>query len=166
MALTTSAWAQAPNTSAKVNADQTFVMKTANVGMAEVELGTLAMQKSAKSEVKQFGQMMVDDHTKAGEELKALAGQKGIAWPSDLDAAHKATRDKLSKLTGEAFDRAYMDAMVSGHRAAAQEFKAESQSGKDPDVKAWAAKTLPTIEMHLMHAQHVNQMLGTPSSTH
>jgi putative membrane protein len=103
---------------------------------------------------------MVTDHGKAGDELKTLAQSKSITLPSDVDPKAKATRDRLAKLSGAAFDRAYMQDMVTGHRKAVAAFKKESTAGKDPDVKAWATKTLPTIEEHLKMAQDISRSVG------
>jgi len=146
----------------KAMADGHFVMDVANAGMAEVELGKLATEKASKDDVKKFGQRMVDDHTKAGDELKSIAQSKNMTWPSDLDAKHKAVRDRLSKLSGDGFDRAYMQEMVSGHQKVAAMLKTESTSGKDAEVKAWAAKTLPTVQDHLKQAQDIARgVVGT-----
>ena len=134
-------------------ADHTFVTKAAHGGLAEVKLGTLATQKADHADVKAFGQQMVDDHSKANDELKQLASSKGITLPTDLDAKDQATYDRLSKLSGAEFDRAYMRDMVADHRTDVNEFRHESQHGADPDVKAWAAKTLPTLEHHLQMAE-------------
>jgi putative membrane protein len=140
-------------------------MDAARGSMAEVELGRLATQKASSPEVKQFGQRMVDDHTKANDELKTLAQGKSITIPTDLDAKHQATRDRLSKLSGAAFDRAYMQEMVADHRKNVDEFRKQSQSGKDAEVKAWAAKTLPTLEEHLKMAQSASRgAVGTSGS--
>jgi putative membrane protein len=146
---------------ARMAADQHFVMEAANGGMAEVELGKLAADKASSDEVKKFGQRMVDDHGKANDELKKLAENKNITLPTAPDAKHKATIDRLSKLSGEAFDRAYMQEMLKDHRKDVSEFRTESKSGKDADVKAWAAKTLPTLEEHLKLAQDANKAVGT-----
>jgi putative membrane protein len=139
-------------------ADEAWVMKVAQGGMAEVELGKLAAEKGSTDAVKKFGQRMADDHSKANDELKALASQKKIALPSELGADDKALRDRLVKLSGPAFDRAYMTAMVSDHVKDVNEFKLEAHRGTDPDVKAWAAKTLPTLEDHLRMARETNRM--------
>src|SRR6185295_1472389 len=117
--------------------DQHFVMDVAHDGMAEVELGKMAAEKASNDQVKKFGQRMADDHAKAGDELKALAEKKSITWPTDLDPKHKAVHDRLMKLSGEAFDRAYMQDMVNGHTKAVAAFRMESKSGKDADVQAW-----------------------------
>ena len=125
--------------------DNTWMTKAAQGGMAEVELGKLAQTNASSDAVKQFGQRMVDDHTKAGEELARIAADKGITLPTGLDAKDQATKDRLSKLTGKEFDRAYMQDMVKDHRTDVAEFKKEAASGKDPEVKAFASKTLPTL---------------------
>ncbi len=141
-------------------ADKKFVMEAARGGMAEVELGQLAAQKASSSEVKSFGQMMVDDHTKANDELKSLASGKGITVPTDLDAKSKAQKARLEKLSGEEFDRAYMRDMERDHRKDVAEFKRESASGKDQELKDWAGKTLPTLEKHLQHAEQTASAVG------
>jgi putative membrane protein len=143
------------------SADHSFVMEAAQGGLAEVELGQLASQKAQSEQVKQFAQRMVTDHGKANDELKSLARQKNITIPSQLDAKHKATTDKFSRMSGAEFDRAYMQNMLQDHRKDVNDFRKESQSGKDPDVKAWAAKTLPTLEEHLKLAQDANKAVGT-----
>jgi putative membrane protein len=137
----------------RMGADNTFVTKAANGGMAEVKLGTLATQKAANPDVKAFGQQMVDDHGKANDELKQLASSRGITLPTDIDAKEQAKYDRLSKLSGAEFDRAYMKEMVSDHRTDVAEFRHESERGSDADVKAWATKTLPTLEHHLQMAE-------------
>src|SRR5262245_45347502 len=115
----------APAPAHKMAGDEHFVMDVAHAGMAEVELGKMATDKASKDEVKKFGQRMVDDHSKAGDELKTIAQTKNITWPADLDAKHKAVRDRLSKMTGDAFDRAYMQEMVEGHRKVAAALRTE-----------------------------------------
>ena len=142
-------------------ADEAFVMKVAKGSMAEVELGKLAVEKASSGAVKQFGQRMVDDHSKANEELKALAQSKNISLSPEIGPDEKALRDRLMKLSGAAFDQAYMKAMVSDHVKDVNEFRIESKSGKDPDVKAWAAKTLPTLEEHLKMARDTSGAVGT-----
>jgi putative membrane protein len=136
-------------------ADKSFVMEAARGGMAEVELGKLATEKASNADVKQFGQRMVDDHGKANDELKALASQKSLTIPAELDAKHKATQTRLSKLSGDAFDKAYMAEMVADHNKDVAAFTRESQNGKDADVKAWAGKTLPTLQDHQKSAKEI-----------
>jgi len=148
-------FAQQANNSANrlAAADNTFVTKAAEGGMAEVKLGDLAKDKASDAAVKSFGQQMVDDHTKANDELKSLASSKGITLPSDVNAKQQAEYDRLSKLSGAEFDKAYMRLMVSDHRTDVAEFRRESEHGADADVKAFAAKTLPTLEHHLQMAE-------------
>ncbi len=148
-------------TTAKTTTDQTFVKKAAEGGLAEVQLADLAKQKASNPEVKQFADRMATDHGKANDELKSLAQTKNSTLPSDLSAKDKALRDRLSKLSGEQFDRAYMQAMVKDHTHDVNEFRHESQAAKDPDVKAFAAKTLPTLEQHLQLAQQDAKAVGT-----
>jgi putative membrane protein len=136
-------------------ADQNFVKKAAEGGMAEVELGKLATEKASSDDVKKFGQRMVDDHGKANDQLKQIASQKGVNVPSDLDAKDKALKDRLSKLSGAEFDRAYMKNMVHDHTKDVAEFRKESKSAKDNDLKNFASQTLPTLEDHLKQAKSI-----------
>jgi putative membrane protein len=125
-----------------------FVKHAAQGGMAEVSLGKLAADKASDPDVKQFAQRMVDDHSKANAELTGLASSKGILLPANTDPKNQALMDRLAKLSGSEFDRAYMHAMLTDHDHDVSEFRAYAQRGTDPDVKAWAAKTLPTLEEH------------------
>jgi putative membrane protein len=151
---------------AKAANDSRFITEAAGGGMAEVKLGQLATEKAESADVKSFGQMMVDDHSKANSELQGLAGQKGVTLPSDLPAAEKATYDRLSKLSGAAFDHAYMADMVKDHEKDIAAFKSESTAGKDADVKSWAGKTLPTLEKHLQRAREVAAKTHPASAAH
>ncbi len=131
------------------SADTTFAMKAAQGGMAEVQMGKLAADKASNADVKAFGQQMVDDHTKANDDLKAVVAKKGMTLPSDVDAHDHATYSKLQKLSGEAFDRAYVKDMVSDHEKDVKEFQKEANDGKDDDIKAFASRTLPVLQGHL-----------------
>jgi putative membrane protein len=136
-------------------ADKKFIEKAAQGGMAEVELGKLAADKASSDDVKKFGQRMVDDHSKANDQLKQLAESKGVQVPQDLNAKDKATKDRLSKLSGAAFDSAYMKDMVQDHTKDVSEFRRASTAAKDQDVKSFASQTLPTLEEHLKQAQSI-----------
>ena len=151
---------QFAQTANRMMSDNSFVTKAAQGGMAEVQLGKLAQSHAASDKVKTFGQRMVDDHTKANDELSKIAGQKGVTLPTSLNAKDQATMDRLSKLNGAAFDRAYMQDMVKDHREDIAEFKKEANSGQDPDFKAFASKTLPTLQEHLSMAEQTNSALG------
>ncbi len=131
------------------SADKKFMEEAAQGGMAEVKLGELAASKGATPEVKAFGQRMVADHTKANDELKSLAAAKGVTLPTDVNSEQKMMSDKLSKLSGAAFDSSYVKGMVDDHEKDVAEFKKQSTSASDADLKAFATKTLPTLQSHL-----------------
>jgi putative membrane protein len=137
------------------SADDNFVKKAAQGGMAEVELGKLAEQRAVNPEVKKFAERMVTDHTKANDQLKEVASSKNITLPESLDASDAATKDKLSSLSGDAFDKAYMSDMVKDHTKDVAEFRHESATASDPAVKNFAAETLPTLESHLKEARSI-----------
>ena len=129
--------------------DRNFLMDAAMGGMLEVELGRVATQQGASDAVKQFGQRMVDDHSKANQELMSLAQSKGITLPTEIDEKHKKDMTKLSSLSGAEFDREYGKMMLSDHRKDVSEFEKQSTRGTDADLKAFATKTLPTLQEHL-----------------
>ncbi len=129
--------------------DLAFMNDAAPGGLAEVELGKLATNKAQNAEVKAFAQKMIEDHSKAGEELKTLAAQKKVTLPTDVLPKHKEVMDKLSKLSGADFDREYVKAMVEAHEKDVTAFNSVANGATDADVKAFAAKTLPTLKMHL-----------------
>ena len=139
--------------------DSNFVHQAAIGGMTEVKLGNIAQQQASNAQVKQFGARMVKDHSKANDELKQLASRKGIDVPPELDSKHQKDVDQLQKKQGAEFDRAYMDHMVKDHKKDVSDFKKEANSGKDPDIKAFAAKTLPTLESHLAQAKAIDKKL-------
>lgn len=139
-------------------ADRDFVEKAARIGMAEVQLATNVSNRAQTQEVRSFAQQMLADHNRGNQELTALAAQKGIDPPADVAPEHKALDEQLAKLTGPALDRAYMEAMVKDHEKAAAEFEAASQQLADPDLKAWAAKTIPVLHQHHKLAEDI---LGT-----
>jgi len=142
------------------NPDQEFVTKAAQGNSAEVELGKLVAAKTKDPNVKQFAQMMVKDHTAALNELQELAQSKNLNFSSDLPDDAKALQEKLSSDTGKQLDKDYIDNMVEDHQKDVQEFKDESEKAKDPDVKQWAAKTLPTLQRHLDKAQQIDARLN------
>jgi putative membrane protein len=135
--------------------DRTFMKKAAEGGKAEVELGKLAQEKAASPDVKQFGERMVSDHTKAADQLKQVAEKEGVTLPDKLNAKDAATKARLEKLSGEAFDRAYMRDMVKDHTQDVAEFRNEAKNGKDPNVKDFASQTVPTLEDHLKEAKSI-----------
>lgn len=158
----------APTASAKETGDagaeaasgaQAFIRQAAMGGLAEVALGKLAQEKASDPAVKTFGGRMVTDHGKANQELEALAKKENVTLPTQLDAKHEALRDRLAKLSGDAFDEAYMSEMVEDHEKDVAEFRAAATASTDADVKAFAAKTLPVLEGHLKMAKDVRPSL-------
>jgi putative membrane protein len=153
-------------------ADRGFVQKAAEGGLAEVELGKLATEQASSDEVKKFGQRMVADHSKSNDQLKQVASRVGVTLPDKLNPKDQATKDRLSKLSGEQFDAAYMRDMVKDHTKDLAEFRHQSQSAKNDDVKNFAAQTLPTLQDHLQQAKSIapkekrearNESKGKPS---
>jgi putative membrane protein len=131
------------------NEDAKFATQAAVGGMAEVELGKLALQKSSNAQVKEFATMMVNDHGKANTELMEIAAAKNITLPSTVDDDHKKKMDDLSKKSGSDFDKAYVDAMVDGHKSTLKLMEDESKDGADAELKAFATKTAPVVQTHL-----------------
>jgi putative membrane protein len=146
-------------------ADAAFVKKAADGGLAEVAMAKLAQEKAESAEVKAFAQKLEKDHTQANTELKQVASQKNITLPTAPSKMHQATHDKLSKLSGAAFDKAYVAAMLEDHQKDVREFQREASSGTDSDVKAFAAKTLPTLKEHLQQVQDLSKSVGAKKPT-
>jgi len=137
--------------------DKKFLKDAAMGGLTEVELGKIAVQKASSDAVKQFGQKMIDDHSKANEHLKQVAKQESISVPEELDSKHRSRVDKLSKLSGADFDKAYMKDQLKDHQQDVREFQLEAQNGTDPNVKGFAVKTLPTLQAHLNMAKDISK---------
>jgi putative membrane protein len=146
-------------TSKGATSDQSFLKEAVAGGLAEVELGQLAAEKASNPEVKKFAERMVTDHGKANDQLKEIAAQKGINLPTEPSAKHKATKERLSKLSGDEFDKAYMSDMLSDHKKDVAAFRKESTEGEDPVLKQFATKTLPTLEDHLKEAESIRPKL-------
>ncbi|HWF07164.1 MAG TPA: DUF4142 domain-containing protein [Bryobacteraceae bacterium] len=144
--------------------DARFAKDAAIGGMTEVEMGKIAVKNGSSDKVKQFGQRMIDDHSKAADQLKSVAAKDNITLPTELDAKHKAMVDKYAAMTGTAFDRAYMRDMVKDHQTDVADFQKESNSGSNYDLKNWAGTTLPTLQEHLRLARDAESSLGTRSS--
>ncbi|HEY4443376.1 MAG TPA: DUF4142 domain-containing protein [Steroidobacteraceae bacterium] len=129
--------------------DASFYKHAAQGGIAEVEAGNLAQQKSSNQKVKDFGAMMVKDHTAANDKLKALADSKSVSLPSTSSVRQTAAKAKLEVLSGETFDKSYIKGQVKAHQNTIALFRKEIASGQDPDAKAFAKETLPTVRSHL-----------------
>ena len=128
--------------------DSTFVMEAAIGGLMEVEAGNLAQQNAANQRVKDFGAMMVRDHGKANDELKSLASSRGMTLPASLPADKQKHLDDMRKMTGKSFDQHYISMMSKDHSDDINKFKKEADNGGDAELKAWAGKTLPVLQMH------------------
>jgi len=141
------------------NDDAKFATDAINGGMAEVELGKLALSKAHGESIRSFAQMMVDDHGKANEALRRMAKAKNITLPDAVDADHHKKIDDLDKKQGSKFDKAYADAMIDGHKQTLDLMNKEAKDGRDPDLKAFAAKTAPIVQMHLNKIKKIDNRI-------
>jgi len=146
------------------SSDTNFLKRAAAGGLAEVELGQLAVQKASNEQIKQFGKRMIDDHSKANEELKNIAAQEHVTLPSKPDMKDRATRDQLEKLSGAEFDQAYMSDMLKDHKKDLAEFERASKTAKNPAVKSFAEQTLPVLREHLNQAEQIAPTQKTQAS--
>jgi putative membrane protein len=135
--------------------DSDFLKKAAEGGMAEVELGKLALQKASSPDVKEFADMMIRDHTKANRELTALAASKGLKLPAGKGLGEDVSAAHLKMLSGKSFDDAYVKNMVEDHKEDVADFQKESESAQDTDVRKFAGKTLPTLKTHLSKIEKI-----------
>jgi len=133
--------------------DRHFITEAAEDGMAEVELGKIAQQNASSAEVKQFGQRMTDDHSKAGQELEGIAAKLGASLPKQAGGKHAKMVKELSKKTGAKFDHEYAEAMVKDHEKAVSLFEKQAKKGDSEDLKQFASKTLPVLQEHLKMAR-------------
>lgn len=131
------------------NPDASFYKHAAEGGLAEVQAGQLAQNKGNSQQVKDFGAMMVKDHSAANDKLQQLASSKSITLPSSPSVAQMAAKTKLDLLSGETFDKSYVKGQIRAHRDTIALFRKEMNSGQDPDAKAFATATLPTVRSHL-----------------
>ena len=140
-------------------ADAEFSTKAAVGGMAEVELGKLALTKTSNPKIKEFATMMVNDHGKANEELMTIAKAKNITLPAVVDEEHKNKMADLEKKTGKDFDKAYTSAMVDGHKSTLKLMQDESANGKDMELKSFAGKTMPVVQTHLTMIENIDKSI-------
>jgi putative membrane protein len=154
-----------PVPAALSKADQKIVMDMAQGNMAEIAVAKLALGKSQNDEVKTYAQQMIDDHTTALGAVQQLATAKGLSMPTDIDKTHKAMADQLDAKSGAAFDKAYMaQGGVADHKKMHSMLAAAEKKARDPDVKALAAKILPTVDQHLKAAQQMGRHKGMAHS--
>lgn len=131
------------------NPDASFYKNAAEGGIAEVDAGHLAQDKANSQQVKDFGAMMVKDHTAANEKLQSLASSKDITLPTTASVRQMAVKAKLNVLSGDTFDKSYVKNQIAAHRQTIALFRKEINSGQDADAKAFATATLPTVRAHL-----------------
>lgn len=143
--------------------DADFAKQAAEGNLAEIKLGQLAQDKGSSDAVKEFSKRIVEDHTQANDQLNSIASQKEIKLPTEVDRHDQKTYDKLSQLSGEAFDRAYMKEMVKGHQDAISLFQQEANGGQDASIKGFASKTLPTLQEHLKMARETSKTVAQES---
>lgn len=149
---TGSAWAEG-----LAKADQKLLTDLAMANMAEIETAKLALQKTQSDRVKSFAQQMVDDHTKGLEEVRKVAAARNLTLPGELDAKHKAMAVRLEKMSGDQFDRSYMEqAGVKAHKEAHQLVTKAESSARDSELKALASRLQPTIHQHLNNAEQLS----------
>ena len=154
------AWAQNPDGANRLTTpDTVFANHAAQAGIAEVELGQLAKQRTNNPAVQAFAQRMIDDHTRINNELKSLAEKQGMTLPTAMAADDQAAYNRLSNLQGAAFDHAYIPAQISAHKQVIAEFREEAKSGTDPQLKTFASQNLPTLEQHLALAEKTEREL-------
>ncbi|TDU31787.1 putative membrane protein [Panacagrimonas perspica] len=140
--------------------DKDFFPAAASAGMLEIETSKLALQTSQNADVKAFAKQMVEDHTKADAELKALAASRSVALPTAMSKHHQMMYDHLKdEKPGKDFDSAYQNTQVVAHKEAVTLFSKASTDSKNPEVKAWAAKTLPTLQHHGAMAKDLDQKI-------
>ena len=138
--------------------DSKFLVYAASDGLFHVEAGKLAVQQGSSDGVKKFGQHAIEHHSQINDELMQLAKTKGVKLPKKIYKNQRATLDKLAKLSGPDFDKAYLEMEIKHHSRDLSMFQKEGKEGKDPDVKAWAEKTVPTIEEHLKMLNDLSKM--------
>lgn len=144
--------------------DTAFAIRAAQGGAGEVKMGKLAAEKASDPDVKAFGQQMVDDHTKANDQLTLVARQENMTLPSTPTAKDEATCRRLEKLSGTAFDKAYVSDMLKDHESGEKEFQKEAHSGTDSAIRNFASQTLPVLQEHLEKIKSLHSKIGSGSS--
>ena len=142
------------------SSDAGFAIQAAQGGLAEVKLGKFAAAKAENSDVKAFGQQMIEDHTKANNQLKAVAQAEDMTLPADVNSAQQDMYDKLLKLSGPEFDKACLKGMLKDHEEDVKKFAREAKSGTDPQMKSFAAETLPIIQGHLEKVKAIKSQVS------
>lgn len=140
--------------------DASFYKKAAEGGMFEVDTGNQAAKASNNQQIKDFGQMLATDHTAANDKLKSIAATKNISLPSTASVGQMAQKAKLDVLTGDTYDKSFVNTQIKAHEQTIALFKKEIATGQDADAKAFAAATLPTLRKHLKQARSIAAQAG------
>jgi putative membrane protein len=140
--------------------DAEFAVDAADGGMLEIQLANVALRNAASSEVKEFAQMILNDHSKANDELKSIAEKKNIILPIALSDKSQEKLEDMSEKTGADFDKAYCNYMVKEHKEDINEFEKQAEKGNDPELKSWAAEKLQTLERHLSVAESLDESIA------
>jgi putative membrane protein len=142
----------------QVQMDNDFVRNATQAGLSEIRLGQLAQQQSGSSEIRDYGKMMVTDHQKANDELSNLIRERGYRdIPTQPAINARNDYDKLSRLNGKEFDKAFVKQVIKEHEQTVKLFKEQAENGKDEQVRNWARNTLPTLERHLEHSHNLEK---------
>jgi putative membrane protein len=144
--------------------DATFYKKAAEGGLFEIDTGNQAAKSSNNQQIKDFGSMLVTDHTVADDKLKTLAASKDISLPTTASVGQMAQKAKLDVLTGDAYDKAFITTQIEAHERTIALFKKEVSTGQDPDAKAFATAALPTLRKHLKAARSIAAQAGYAKS--
>jgi putative membrane protein len=136
------------------DSDRDFATKAAQGGMAEVALGKLAQERGSSKQTKDYGKMLVDDHSRLNNELSDIASRANITLPRDMGEDNRKTYDRLAKLSGPAFDREFFEGQIRDHRKDLDEFQTNASNGSDMAWKDFAARSIPTLQEHLRKAEN------------
>jgi putative membrane protein len=139
--------------------DSEFLVDATEINLAEIEIGKLAQTKSTNPEVKKFGKMLVDEHTKSAGEVKKIAESRNFSLPTSITEEGKDEYNKLNEKTGVDFDKKFADMMVDGHEKAIDKFTKASENATDQEIKTWASNNVSTLTAHLQHAKQLKESL-------
>jgi putative membrane protein len=143
--------------------DYNFLVTAARIDQGEVQLGQLAQKQGTSQAVRNFGERMINDHSKANIGLKDIASQKDATLPTQLSKKQDSVLQRLEGLSGVKFDKTYAQDMVKGHTKAIKEFETASKGLSDPDLRAWAQTALPLLQEHLRMAKSMEQAVKAES---
>ncbi|MEO8239701.1 MAG: DUF4142 domain-containing protein [Flavobacterium sp.] len=139
--------------------DSEFLVDATEINLEEIAIGQLAQQKSTNPEIKKFGKMLVDDHTKLSGEVKTVAQTRNFSLPTSITEDGKEEYDKLNEKSGLDFDKKFVDMMIDGHEKAIDKFTSASKKSNDEEIKTWASNNIASLTAHLQHAKLLKQDL-------